>query len=222
MTAVDECERNTQTAVDVNATAPAQMAQHVSDVDARFVHVSTDYVFAGDRRSPYDEGHQPDPIQVYGESKLAGERNVRQNHSEALIVRTSFLYGLRGDNNKLSGFPAWLLSNINDGEPVALFSDQWITPTNTTFAAKSILNLIETGISGLVHLAGSACMTPFEFGEIVADTAGHDTEKLSKATMDEAEREAPRPSYTCLETSKLRRLTEVSPQGPRETLQSFN
>jgi len=108
MTDVDGCESDPDTACAVNGDAPGVIAEICDEANSYLVHVSTDYVFDGCARRPYKESDDPSPKQVYGESKLAGERSVRDTEADALVTRLSFVYGIHRSNGELTGFPAWV------------------------------------------------------------------------------------------------------------------
>lgn len=203
MTDVDGCESNEDVAFDVNGEAPGELAQVCDERDVQFVHVSTDYVFDGEATTPYSEDAPPNPIQAYGKSKLKGERAVQNAPGESLIVRLSFVYGVRGDTNELTGFPAWVRDTLHTEETVPLFTDQHITPSRAGQAAATILGLLEDSIVGTYHVAARSCVTPYEFGEAIARVQGADAELLRESEQDDVTREAARPRYTCLDVSKV-------------------
>lgn len=116
MTDVDSCETNTELARQVNGSTPGSLASVCHRRGISFCHVSTDYVFDGQSRQPYAEDDETEPIQTYGESKVAGEKAVRKSHDSALIVRVSFLYGCHGASGSLIGFPAWVTAQLREGE----------------------------------------------------------------------------------------------------------
>lgn len=200
---VDACERDPAAAHAVNGRAPGDLAAACSARDIGLVHVSTDYVFDGVADAPYEETDEPAPMQVYGESKLAGERAVRAAHDSALVVRLSFLYGLHGDTGELAGFPAWVREQLSGAGETALFTDQRVTPTRSGQAATVILELLDRASSGTYHVACRSCVSPRAFGEAVRERLGSPAGDLVDASMAEVDRPAPRPAYTCLDVSKL-------------------
>lgn len=201
MTGVDDCEGEPERAREVNGRAPGRLAHRAADRSIEFVQVSTDYVFDGRSGSPYDEAAQTNPIQMYGESKLLGEQEVKSEHPAPLVVRLSFVWGRRGDDGRLEGFPAWVRNRLRHGESVDLFTDQYVTPTRAEVAAKAILDLLSHEVSGTHHVACRSCATPFEIGEGVADVLGESTDRLRAGSMDDLDRPATRPRYSCLDVS---------------------
>jgi dTDP-4-dehydrorhamnose reductase len=202
MTDVDACEEELAQAHLLNGEAPGALAEHCETYRTEFVHVSTDYVFAGERRGPYSESADTNPVQVYGESKLAGEQTV-QSKTDALVARLSFVYGVHRSTGRLTGFPSWVQSRVESGEEIPLFQDQWITPTRAGQAAATLLDLVERGTTGPYHVACNSCVTPYEFGEELVDQFGHGTELLVEGSMGDVDRAATRPQYTCLSVDKV-------------------
>jgi len=203
MTDVDACEDSPEAARAVNGEAPGAMAAACSTAGIDVVHVSTDYVFDGTAETPYDEAATPRPRQVYGESKLAGERAVQAAHDCPLLVRLSFVYGLHRGTGALSGFPAWVRAQLVDGEDVALFTDQRVTPTRAGQAAETILTAAESGVDGLYHLACRTCLSPFEFGQRITPRVADAGGALRRRSMEDVTRTAARPAYTCLDIGRL-------------------
>lgn len=205
MTDVDECEKRPELAHEINADAPEAMARRCSERGIRFVHVSTDYVFDGETDERYDEESEPNPLQAYGRSKLVGDRNVRSAHDSPLIVRPSFVYGVNRapETADLEGFPAWVRSRLRSGQAVPLFTDQYVTPSRAGSTAETLLDLIDDGASGTYHVAARSCVTPYEFGRIIASTMGVETTTLEEGSQSDVDRPAARPVNTCLETEHV-------------------
>lgn len=203
MTDVDECESQPERAHAVNANAPGTLATVCSDLSIDLLHVSTDYVFDGRCEIPYTEDAPTNPIQIYGFSKLAGERQVQASLSNALITRLAFVYGRHGSTGNLTGFPAWLRNRLHDDQETPLFTDQHITPTRAGQAAETICDLLELAVSGTYHLAASSCVTPYEFGSTIAEHLNADNTLLVRGSKREVERAADRPAYTCLDVSHI-------------------
>jgi dTDP-4-dehydrorhamnose reductase len=203
MTDVDACEQYPEQAHVLNGETPGQLAAHCERMDVEFVHVSTDYVFDGAAQTPYVESATPNPIQEYGESKLAGERAVGEESASALLPRLSFVWGLHRSTGKLTGFPAWVRDQLQAGDTVPLFTDQWITPTRAGQAAETVLDLIEREATGRYHIACTSCVTPYEFGEILVERAEASTELLTEGAMADVDRDAARPTNSCLNVTNV-------------------
>jgi len=221
MTDVDGCETATDEAEAVNAVAPERLAEHASEQNAQFVHVSTDYVFDGEADTPYTPDAEPAPVQVYGRTKLAGERTVLNTHPEAFVPRLSFVYGRHGATDELTGFPAWVRDQLQAGESVPLFTDQWVTPTRAGQAATTILDALDAKLSGRAHVAARSCVTPFEFGERLAQELDADASLLAQGSTEDIDRTAERPSYTCLDVSKIETALDRAQPTFREDLKAL-
>ena len=206
VTDVDGCESNPEDAFAINAKAPEDFATICADIDIQFVHVSTDYVFDGETRGFYSEEDEPNPQQVYGKSKLAGENAVRSVGSEPLVIRPSFVYGVHRSRDELTGFPAWVRDQLADGESVPLFTDQQITPSRAGQTAETILKLSSAEASGVVHVAARSCVTPYEFGELICKRIGASVELLKEGAMEDVDRPATRPKRTCLDVSRVEKM----------------
>ncbi len=203
MTDVDLCESNANRAFAVNAKGAKNIAEAAKKVNAKLIHTSTDYVFDGNQRTPYTEKAEPKPRQVYGESKLKGEQYVRKTHSNSIIVRLSFVYGRLLPEKTLTGFPAWVHKKIHDGEEISLFTDQYISPSYAKSTAMTLLELLTTDYTGTYNVVSQSCVTPYEFGELIAKKAGVENAMLTNSSMNSLERKADRPHYTCLDTSAV-------------------
>lgn len=205
MTDVDACWKQPELAQAINADAPEAMAHHCSEQGTQFVHVSTDYVFDGEWDERYGEESDPNPIQVYGESKLEGDRGVRSAHPSPLLVRPSFVYGVNqaGEKPKLEGFPAWVRSQLVDGEDVPLFADQYVTPSRAGATAQTMLGLLDAGATGTYNVAARSCVTPYEFGRAIAEQMGAGLGSLSRGSQTDVDRLAARPANTCLDVEKV-------------------
>ncbi|EJN57923.1 SDR family oxidoreductase [Halogranum rubrum] len=208
MTDVDRCESEAELANEVNARAPAIMAERCTEQHVGFVHISTDYVFDGTVRSPYDEAASPNPIQAYGETKLRGDRAVLGTHEGSLVVRPSFVYGIHRGHDRLTGFPAWVRDQLQSEPEVSLFTDQWVTPTRAGHAATVIFELLDEDVTGVTNVASRSCVTPFEFGTLVQEHVADSSSKISSSTRDAIERPATRPQYTCLDVSRVEELLD--------------
>jgi len=208
ITDVDECEERPVQAVATNGRAPGTIAEVCHDCGIDIVHVSTDYVFDGLATEPYEESASPNPIQVYGESKLEGEHAVRNAHPDNLQVRLSFVWGIHRGTNALTGFPAWVRDRLAAGEPTPLFTNQSVTPTRAGAAAATILDLADAGESGLFHVAARDCVTPHEFGTRICERVDADSSLIESGRRADLDRPADRPTYTCLDVGKVERTLD--------------
>lgn len=172
-TAVDRAESEADLAIAVNAVAPGVMAEEARRSGAALIHLSTDYVFDGDKPAPYDEDDAPNPLSVYGRSKLDGELQVRQSGAPAMILRTGWVYADRGRN-----FVRTVLQLAREREELRIVNDQWGAPTWARSIAEAIATIVaragrdrESVASafsrngGVFHLAASGRTNWYEFAQ---------------------------------------------------------
>jgi dTDP-4-dehydrorhamnose reductase len=218
---VDRAERELPAASRVNATGVGDMADVCTDLDAVFVHVSTDYVFGQDnaRNTPYRETDSPGPTCSYGVSKRAGEclATLAPKH---FILRTCGLYGLAGRSTKKGNFVEMILRQVAENKPLRVVDDQRCTPTASADLAAAILPLAATGRYGLYHVTNAGDCTWYEFAKAILELSGIDRpiEPVSTAFFKSAAR---RPSYSVLSNDKLA-AAGVTPLRPwREALADY-
>ncbi len=220
-THVDRCEREPEAAHRANAVAPGLLAEACARVGSRLVHVSTDYVFAGDAERPYREDDPPDPRSSYGRTKLAGEEAVRAVSEEFLVVRTSWVFG-RGRN-----FLAAILDQAEKrrrGEaqgPLRVVADQHGRPTWAEDLAGGLLALLEAGAGGLYHLTGGGDVaTWWDLARQCLDETGHEDLVVERIATSELDLDAPRPAWSVLDCSKAEALG-VRPRDWREAVAEY-
>jgi len=199
MTAVDLCESRADDAFRVNALGPGILAAACHRHGARLVHVSTDYVFAGDLDRPYHEWDATDPRTVYGASKLAGEQAVRAHCPDHLILRTAWLYGPGGP----SFVHTMLRLGAQGGPPLTVVDDQVGNPTSTTAVVEATLRLLECGVVGTVHLSCEGETSWYGLAAAILSRAGLARDVTPCATA-QFPRPAPRPANSRLDKRALR------------------
>ena len=205
MTSVDACEKDPTAANRVNATGPSLVARACKVHVARLVHISTDYVFDGAKSRKYTEEDVPRPISVYGSSKLAGERSVLSTLPGAVVARPAVLYGWNPLEDK-DNFVTWVLKKLRAGEKATLFLDQWISPTFADDLANALLDLLESNVSGIWHVAGPDCLDRPGCGRIIAKTFGLDDKLIMPVPSSSVSLPAKRPKNSCLDVSKVEKL----------------
>jgi dTDP-4-dehydrorhamnose reductase len=197
-TAVDAAETDEATALLVNATAVGYLARSALDVGARLVHVSTDYVFAGDATSPYLEDDEPDPRSAYGRTKLAGEKALLSIDPSAYVLRTAWVYGQTGNN-----FVKTMLRLAGQHDTVSVVDDQRGSPTWSQDLARGMVALAQSGAApGIYHCTNSQDTTWFGLTQAIFEKAGLDPARVLPTTTDKFPRPAPRPAYSVLSHAK--------------------
>lgn len=202
---VDECEDYPDKAFALNAVAVRDLALICKELDSVLVHFSTDYVFDGEKGSPYIEEDMPNPLCAYAVSKLAGEYFVRHTLSRYYLVRTCGLYGVAGCWGKGSNFVDTMLSLGRQGSAIRVVSDQRITPTSTLELANRVQALLQTGQYGLYHLSNEGECTWFEFTETIFSMTGLQVQ-LEPVDSAAYGAKARRPAYSVLENKKFNEL----------------
>jgi len=213
-TDVDGCEANRELAMQVNGEGVAHLAMASLEIGAKLVHVSTDYLFDGKKESPWLEDDPPNPLSVYGESKLAGELNARivPDH---LIVRTQWLYGQSGKN-----FVETMLRLGQEKKELTVVDDQTGSPTWTVDLGKAIKALIDTGCRGTYHAANAGFCTWNGFARAIFEESGMDV-TVQPMTTAELARPAIRPLYSVLDCGKLVHDAGFRPESCWEALRAY-
>lgn len=213
-TAVDLAETHKDQAFAINAEAPRILAEEADRTGATLIHYSTDYVFNGKKEQPYTESDAPDPLSVYGHSKLAGEEAVITTAEKALVLRTSWVFGVHGKN-----FAKKVLELAREKETLKIVSDQFGSPTAASLIADATAQIIEQHSNGsqrtpygLYHLASAGKTTWYEYAKHIVQyaarkypdikTAPENVLPLSTADYPVA---ACRPKHSVLSTEKLRK-----------------
>lgn len=205
-THVDRCEREPETADRVNREGPAVLARACRAIGARLVHVSTDYVFPGQGGVPYRETDPVGPRSTYGRTKLAGERAVLATCDDALVVRTSWVFG-RGRN-----FLAAILAQAADRRsgaasgPLRVVDDQVGRPTYAVDLAEGLFRLVEVGAEGLYHLSNAGEASWWDLARLCLDEAGLRDLVVERIRTHELDLPAERPAWSVLDCSKAAAL----------------
>jgi dTDP-4-dehydrorhamnose reductase len=207
-TAVDAAETKEDVAFTVNATGPEILARRCAAIGARFVHVSTDYVFGGEATSPYAEDGLLDPKGAYGRTKAAGEWAVRCNTDDYLIVRTAWLYGAHG-----KCFPRTMRDLSEERETLRGVTDEVGQPTWAVDVADLIVRLIdEKAPTGVYHGTSSGQTSWHAFAREIMASIGKDPGIVEETTAASFNQPAPRPHYSVLGHDALERIG-VTPIG---------
>ena len=198
MTNVDGCETMLETAYKVNAAGVRNLAMAAKLANAKFVHISTDYVFAGNGTKPYKEWDMIDPQSVYGASKALGEKYALAFNDKTFIVRTSWLYGYIGKN-----FVKTVRRVLREKGSITVVNDQRGNPTNANDLAHHLLLLGVTEEYGIYHCTGEGECSWYEFAGEIAKLSGFEG-KVMPCTSEEYKSPTKRPEYSSLENLALK------------------
>ena len=197
-TDVDGCETNKEMAFLVNAIGARNAAIAARKVEADLIHISTDYVFDGNKDGAYVECDCPLPLNIYGWSKLLGERLVLEQNPRTFILRVAWLYGPAGRN-----FVKTMLALAKDKEELCVVDDQRGTPTFAGDVARQIKKLLDTESYGLYHCTSQGCCSWYEFAREIFRLAGIPI-RVMPVTSSEYQRPARRPASSVLDNLMLR------------------
>jgi dTDP-4-dehydrorhamnose reductase len=197
-TDVDGCERDREKAHAVNVSGAVNVAQAARESGARLLMMSTDYVFDGAKRAPYEVDDPKRPLNVYGRTKSEGEDRVRELMPEACIVRTSWLFGIEG-----KCFPGSILALAQTRKELTVVADQQGRPTFNRDLARVIELLVKADARGLHHAANEGECSWFEFAQEILKRVGLSDVAVRPITTEELQRPALRPRYSVLSTRSL-------------------
>ena len=200
-TAVDKAEDNPDLCDRLNHVAPAYLADAAEACGAALIHISTDYVFDGTAHVPYTEDDAPCPNSVYGRTKLAGEQEVMGRCTRAMSIRTAWLYSEYGNN-----FVKTMLRLGRERDTLGVVFDQIGTPTYAADLARAIFAAIEQGVvPGIYHFSDEGVCSWYDFTVAIHRLAGIGTCHVSPLHTDEYPAKAPRPHYSVLDKTKMKR-----------------
>ena len=213
-TAVDRAESEPELAMRINGAAPGILAEEAKRLGALLLHYSTDYVFDGAKGAPYLESDAPNPLNHYGRSKLAGERAIVASGARHLILRTSWVYGLRGKNFLLT-----ILARARSGAPLRVVDDQHGTPNWCREIAAATAQIVarHADAQGVYHMSAAGETTWHGFACAILQEAGIGTDVQSVTTAEFSAAVA-RPRYSVLDSAKLAREIGIVLPDWRESL----
>jgi dTDP-4-dehydrorhamnose reductase len=222
-TNVDRCETHQEEAFALNGEAPGVLAEMCAEKKARFIHISTDYVFDGEKREPYTEQDEARPISVYGESKREGERRALAADDRALVVRVSWVFG-----PDRPSFVDWAIGQAREREEVKAIADKWATPTYTLDLAawlKPLILNVET--AGILHLANAGECSWQEYAQWALECCRAEgiplkARKIGAQSLSEMKSFiAKRPVHTVLSTARYQALTGIAPRPWQKAVAEF-
>ena len=215
-TAVDKAEIEKEQALAVNATAVGILAKAAKNHGARFIHLSTDYVFDGESETPLKEDHPVAPVNFYGETKLKGEQEALRENNESIIIRTAWVYSFYGKN-----FVKTMLRLMAEKESINVVADQVGSPTYAADLANAILHIIDSGrwFPGVYHFSNQGVISWAQFAEEIRRRI-HSSCLVNFITTDQYPTPAKRPRYSVLDKSKIVTTYGVALKPWEESLQT--
>jgi dTDP-4-dehydrorhamnose reductase len=215
-TNVDGCEKEPDKAYLVNGDGPRNIARACWAAGCRVLYVSTDYVYDGKKGEPYTEADQTGPLNVYGASKLRGEQEVLKVVKDALIVRTSWLFGKNGPN-----FVEAILGQIGKKDELSVVDDQVGSPTYTPDLADGLIRLVEAGAKGVVHVANEGACSWYDYAVRILALAGEKGIRVTPISTEKLGRPALRPAYSVLSKDRYFAITGRRLRGWEDALADY-
>lgn len=224
LTSPDVCEDDFELAEKVNAKSPEVFAEICAERNARFIHFSTDYVFAGNGCVFLNESAPAQPVNAYGRSKRAGEIAILAKNPHALVARVSWLFGPGG-----GGLPDSVLSRVRENQPLGFIEDKWSVPTNTVDIAEWTERLLTdlSHVSGLLHLCNTGVATWRDYAQVTLDLAYQQgllkepAQTAGLSLRDFPNFKAARPPFTVMSNAKLSFLLGRNPRRWQDALESY-
>ena len=207
---VDYCENHQDEAKKINIDFVEKLREITKSIDTKLVHLSSDSVFDGTKKSPYKEDDVPKPINYYGYTKMIGEKLVLENKNN-LVIRASVLYGwlpktlsqLISSSMKPTNFGQWLINKLNSNEMIKIVTDEYSSPILADDFARSILHLINGNYSGIFHSAPPIQITRYDFCVKLAEFLGINSKLIEPVTTEELGRNVTTGFNKCLDSSKI-------------------
>ncbi|MDZ4759039.1 MAG: dTDP-4-dehydrorhamnose reductase [Bacteroidota bacterium] len=200
---VELCEQSPETAELVNAIAVGFMANICKMLHIKFVHFSTDYVFDGEKKTPYVETDFASPVNVYGKSKLHGEKLILENNPNALIIRISAIYGQHACRAKKGlNFIQLMLKLAQEKGEVKVVDDEFVSPTSTKNVVQQVALTLKSDINGIVHATSEGQCSWYEFAEEIFKYT-HTKVNLYKGSSSDFPAKVNRPKYSVLQNDVL-------------------
>jgi dTDP-4-dehydrorhamnose reductase len=224
-TAVDKAENEQEIAYKINAVAPTIIAEEARKIGATLLHVSTDYVFDGQKNTPYTEEDNTNPLSVYGQSKLAGEQGIQQTCDHYIILRTAWVYGIYGKSN----FVKTMLRLGGEREQIRVVFDQVGSPSwarDIAEAISKILVNVDTINPGIYHFTNSGVTSWYDFALTIFEEAKQlgfplKIQQVVPITTSEYPTPAKRPAYSVLSHQKISAILGTYPPYWRDSLKQM-
>ncbi|MBS4043088.1 MAG: dTDP-4-dehydrorhamnose reductase [Chitinophagaceae bacterium] len=204
-TAVDKAETEAELAFTINASSPSEMAKVCKEINCHFIHISTDYVFDGKKKSPYMPSDQTNPINIYGASKAKGEELILEHNPQSIVIRTSWVYSSHGKN-----FVKTMMSLMSERDEINVVNDQIGNPTYAADLAEAILQIVsKLNNSNLIHssiyhYSNTGNISWFQFAEEIQKLSSHKC-RVNPIASVSFPTPAKRSSYSVLDCSAIQK-----------------
>jgi len=221
---VEYCEKNPQEAYEINALGTYNVCQACKKINAFLIYISTDYVFNGKRKKPYKETDKTIPINIYGKTKLEGERFIQTSLDRYLIIRTSWLFGPGRDN-----FVTQILKRVEKEKEMGIISDKFASPTYTVDLSSAICDLILLftvncnlfTVNRIIHISNSGFCSRYEFTKKILGYAEIKRIKIKPISSKDFGWQALRPRYSVLDNSRFQKLMGYTLRPWYEALREY-
>ncbi len=210
-TNVDGCEDSPELAFTINSAFVTHLAKFCNKHNITLIHISTDYVFDGQKNTPYVEEDIQNPLNIYGLSKCAGEITIKNNLKNYFILRVASLFGIAGASGKGGNFVTTMIRLAKEKESFTVIDDQYTCPTHTLDIAKAIKALIDKEVNeyGIYNCVSSTSCSWFEFTKEILRLNNLDTNKVKPISYKDYSFKANRPQYGVLDTKKLNKYYQM-------------
>jgi dTDP-4-dehydrorhamnose reductase len=215
-TDVDGCEKKINKAFAVNGEGAKNVAKGCRDSGAKLIYFSTDYIFDGAKGSPYREDDPPNPQNIYGESKLMGERYIEEILDDYIIVRTQWLYGKFGRN-----FVETILALAEERDNIEVVHDQQGCPTYTADLSRAIAALVSKDLRGIFHVSNGGSCSWYDFALEIVQLANASEVKIVPISSAALNRPAKRPLYSIFNCQRLEQEAGIEMRSWQKALQDY-
>lgn len=215
-TDVDGCEKKINKAFAVNGQGAKNVAKGCWDIGSKLIYLSTDYIFDGAKGSPYREDDAPNPQNIYGESKLMGERYIEEILDDYVIVRTQWLYGKHGRN-----FVETILALAEERDRIEVVHDQQGSPTYTADLSRAIATLVSRNLRGIFHVSNSGSCSWYDFALEIVQLANSSQVEIVPISSTALNRPAKRPLYSILNCQRLEQEAGTEMRSWQKALRDY-
>jgi dTDP-4-dehydrorhamnose reductase len=220
ISSIDYCESHKEEASRINVDGTRIIAENAKSSGAKYVFVSTDGVFDGEKKGPYTESDEPHPLNQYGMTKLLAERAVEAISPDHMIIRTSTLFGKGGFRDPPS-FASWVTAQLGSRQRIDVVTDQYSNPTYTDNLCDFIMKLHERDATGVFHVAGKDTLSRFEFANKIAEVFGLEKGLINPITTAALGQRAKKPLRVGLDISKAESASAMKGIGIDQALDEF-